>query len=324
MSPSHVAALLGAALWAAPSFAGPPQLSLPIDCTLGQTCVIEDYPDNDPGPGQRDYTCGLKTRDGHRGTDILLPSFDDMQRGVSVLAAAPGRVAAKRDGMADVPVTNATRETIRGRECGNAVRIDHGDGWQTLYCHMKKGSLRVRKGQAVSAGDPLGLVGLSGLTNVPHVHLTVLKDGNVVDPFLPDATAKCGTAPGKGLWASAPAYTPTGLFTAAFSNGVPEFEDVQSGAARVTQTTPDQPLVLYGHAFHAEPGDTLTLTASGPEGEIFTETIPLDDPQKQLFRAFGRRSPDGGWPPGAYRGYVTLKRGDTLIAVRHADITVSP
>lgn len=322
MSPSQFAALIGAALVAAPCFAGPPQLSLPIDCELGKTCVIEDYPDNDPGPGQRDYTCGLKSRDGHRGTDILLPSFEAMDRGVNVLAAAPGRVAALRDGMADIAVTDETRETIRGRECGNAVRIDHGDGWQTLYCHMKKGSLIVRKGQAVSAGDPLGLVGLSGLTNVPHVHLTVLKDGDVIDPFLPDANAECGDTNGNGLWKSAPAYTRSGLFTAGFSTGVPPFEDVKSGAARVTETTPDQPLALYGHVFHAEPGDTLTLTASGPEGKIFAETLTLDDPQAQLFRALGRRSPNGGWPLGAYRGYVTLKRGDTLIAVRHSDVTV--
>ena len=323
MSPSRFAALIGAALWAAPSFAEPPQLTLPIDCTLGQTCFIEDYVDADPGPGQQDYTCGLKSRDDHRGTDITLPSFDAMESGVAVLAAAPGRVAALRDGMADIAVTDDTRNTIRGRECGNAVRLDHGDGWQTLYCHMKNGSLTVREGQSVAAGDPLGLVGLSGLTNNPHIHLTVLKDGQITDPFRPDG-ARCGAAPDNGLWKTAPAYTPTGLFTAGFSTAVPSLEDVQTGAARVTQTTPDEPLVLYGHAFHAEPNDTLTLTASGPGGEVFARTVTLIDPQPQLFRAYGRRSPEDGWPAGRYRGYVTLKRGDTLIAARHADITVSP
>ncbi|MEQ8896772.1 MAG: M23 family metallopeptidase [Roseovarius sp.] len=322
MTPSRQAILLGAALWAAPSFAEPPKLSLPIDCDLGQTCFIEDYVDNDPGPGQRDYTCGLKSRDSHRGTDIALPSFDAMNSGVSVLAAAPGRVAALRDGMADTPVTDATRATIRGRECGNAVRLDHGDGWQTLYCHMKNGSLTVREGQRVAAGDPLGLVGLSGLTNNPHLHLTVLKDGEIIDPFRPEATAQCGTSQASSLWQTAPAYTATGLFTAGFATAVPTLEDVQTGAARVTTTPNDQALVLYGHVFHAEPGDTLTLSASGPDGEIFSHTVPLDTPQPQLFRAYGRRSPEGGWPPGDYRGYVTLTRGDTLIAARHADITV--
>ena len=47
---------------------------------------------------------------------------------------------------------------------GNAVVIDHGNKWVTLYAHLKKGSIRVRPGDIVKAGQTLGLVGLSGLT----------------------------------------------------------------------------------------------------------------------------------------------------------------
>ena len=311
----------GAALVATPCFAGPPVLEFPLECTLGETCFIDDYVDADPGEAQRDYTCGVKTRDGHRGTDFTLPHFDDMARGVDVLATAPGRVDALRDGMADVAVTADARAQIEGRECGNAVRVDHGDGWQTLYCHMKNGSIIVRKGQEVQPGDVLGQVGLSGLTNVPHLHLTVLKDGQVVDPFRPDAQG-CDTDPGDGLWRDAPDYDPAGLYTAGFSTAVPDFNAVASGSARVRETTPDTPLVLYGYVHLAEPGDELTLVANGPTGEIFRETQTLEDPQKRLFRALGRKSPAGGWPEGAYRGYVTLSRESRIIAVRHADIEV--
>ncbi|SEM96302.1 Peptidase family M23 [Roseovarius tolerans] len=300
------------------------RLALPLDCTLGQTCYIEDYVDTDPGPGQRDYMCGLNSRDDHRGTDFMLPSFEAMQTGVDVLAAAPGTVAATRDDMADTTVTAATREAIRGRECGNAVRVDHGDGWQTLYCHLKLGSIQVRKGEEVMTGDVLGEVGLSGLTNAPHVHLGVLKDGEIVDPFHPDNITQCGEATDGGLWQTPLAYTRAGLFTAGFSTAVPSFEAVQSGAARMGATAGDQPLVLYGHVFYAQPGDQLILTAHGPEGEVFRHEITLDAPKVQLFRAFGRKAPAAGWRAGAYRGYVRLIRGDTLIAARHADITVTP
>ena len=309
---------------AAPAAADPPLLSLPIDCTLGQTCYVEDYVDADPGPGQRDYTCGLKSRDDHRGTDIVLVSFEAMATGVDVLAAAPGTVAATRDGMDDIAVTDETRATIEGRECGNAVRIDHGGGWQTLYCHMARGSIAVQSGQQVAAGDVLGRVGLSGLTNVPHVHLGVLKDGAVIDPFNPENRDTCGVNAGNGLWQDAPDYDRAGLFTAGFSDGVPTLDDVKSGAARLRNATPDTPLVLYGHAFYAKPGDVLTLTASGPEGEVFAHAVTLDDPQAQLFRAYGRRAPQAGWPAGDYRGYVHLTREGRLIAVRHADITIAP
>jgi len=301
-----------------------PRLALPIDCTLGETCYIEDYVDTDPGPGQRDYMCGLKSREDHRGTDFMLPSFEAMLTGVDVLAAAPGTVAATRDGMADTPITTATREAIRGRECGNAVRVDHGDGWQTLYCHLKRGSIRVREGDSVTTGDLLGQVGLSGLTNAPHVHLGVLKDGEIVDPFHPDDVTQCGQQTDGGLWQDRPDCTRAGLFTAGFSTAVPAFDAVQSGAARVRDTTSGQPLVLYGHVFYAQPGDRLTLTAQGPEGEIFRHVLTLDDPKAQIFRAFGRKAPATGWPAGAYRGYVRLMRGAKLLAARHADITVTP
>ena len=309
---------------ALPATAQPPKLSLPLDCDIGRTCYIEDYVDTDPGPGQRDYTCGIKSRDDHRGIDFMLLSFDDMEAGVNVLAAASGTVAATRDGMADTPVTAETRDAIRGQECGNAVRVDHGDGWQTLYCHMKQGSLSVRQGDMVKAGDVLGQVGLSGLTNAPHVHLGVLRDGQIVDPFAPDARDTCGAPLDQSLWEITLPYDPAGLFTAGFSTAVPEFEAVRSGAARASTAQPDQPIVLYGHVFYAQPGDLLTLTAEGPQGEIFTHEITLDAPQAQLFRAFGRKAPEGGWEPGDYRGYVRLTRGETILAVRHADIPIAP
>jgi len=307
---------------AAPAAADPPALSLPIDCTLGQSCYIEDYVDARHGDGQRDYTCGLKSRDGHRGTDIVLLSFTDMARGVDVLAAAPGVVDATRDGMKDVPVSPETREAIRGRECGNAVRIDHGDGWHTLYCHLQKESLQVQNGTRVEAGDVLARVGMSGLTNVPHVHLGVLKDGKIVDPFNPEASDTCGAAQGDGLWQDAPDYHRAGLFTAGFSGDVPSFEAVKSGSARIKTARGGSNLVLYGHVFFAQPSDQLRFTISGPEGEVFRDEVTLDAPQAQLFRAMGRKAPAGGWPAGAYRGYVTLSREGRVLATRHADVEV--
>ncbi len=194
-------------LCAAPAGAEAPLLSLPIDCILGETCFIEDFVDADPGAGQTDYTCGLKSRDGHSGTDIALLDFGAMETGVAVLAAAPGTVDATRDGMADTPYTPEIATEMQGRECGNAVRIDHGNGTQTLYCHLRRGSITVRSGDVVEKGDPLALVGLSGQTNYPHVHLTVLQGGQIVDPFAPAAQGDCGETAGT-LWQDPPAYHP--------------------------------------------------------------------------------------------------------------------
>lgn len=311
-------------LSAAPIAAEVPFLTLPLDCTLGQDCFIEDYVDVDPSQAQHDYTCGLKSRNGHRGTDIALTTDAAMDRGTPVRAAAAGVVEAVRDGVADRPYSAAIAAEIKGKECGNAVRIGHPNGYQTLYCHLKRGSLRVRQGDQVTTGTQLGDVGMSGQSNFPHVHITVLKDGATIDPFAPQGpagVAACGTSDST-LWLDPPEYHRAGLFTASFTTSMPRLPHVQSGAARRDTARPDHDLILYGFAFFTQTGDELNLSATGPTGEIFEQIIPIDRGQDQLFRAFGRRAPDGGWPAGAYRGSVTLSRDGTVIALRQASIVV--
>ncbi len=319
----RASALILAVSAAGPLAAETPFLDWPLDCIPGQTCFIEDYVDADPGPGQSDYTCGLKSRDGHRGTDIALLNFAAMEAGVDVLAAADGVVAALRDGVPDRAVTPQNRAEIAGRECGNAVRLLHANGDQTLYCHLKRGSLRITRGQAVSAGQPIAQVGLSGLTNNPHLHISVLRDSAEIDPFAPTAKGTCGASDGQTLWKNPVPYNPTGLYTAGFATDVPAFDAVKSGAARATTATPSDALVVYGYAFHAEQGDVMHLSAYGPNGDtLFDHSALIKDGKDRLFRAYGRRAPAEGWPKGAYRGYVRLMRGDTVLAIRHADINV--
>ncbi|WP_417564143.1 M23 family metallopeptidase [Microbacterium sp.] len=65
---------------------------------------------------------------------------------------------------------------------GNAVRIDHGHGVVTLYGHMQWSSLRVRVGQQVATGTPLGAEGNTGRSFGCHLHFEVRKSGTPVDP----------------------------------------------------------------------------------------------------------------------------------------------
>ena len=294
-------------------------LGMPLDCVLGETCVIEDYPDIDPSDATADYRCGLKSRNGHSGTDFALLNFDQMTQGVRVIAAADGRVQAIRNTLPDQPYVPGTN--LNGQECGNAVRIDHGNGYQSVYCHMKLGSVRVTPGQRVLKGQLLGEVGLSGLTNYPHLHLTITQGGDVVDPFAPSQTNAC-SEPLETLWITTPPYTDAGLATVGVSDAVPELQAVQSGAARRATLSSNDSLVLYAHAFHGNKHDRIEFEMSGPEGIVFEHTARLNEDQVQLMRAYGRRAPSQGWPTGAYRGYTRLIRGDTILAVRHADVIV--
>ncbi len=68
-----------------------------------------------------------------------------------------------------------------GNGYGNHVVINHGDGYSTLYAHQS--ALNVYEGQIVSQGDVIGYVGSTGNSNGPHLHFTVFKNGETINPM---------------------------------------------------------------------------------------------------------------------------------------------
>jgi hypothetical protein len=298
-------------------------LDLPVDCTIGETCFVQNYVDHDPGPGATDFLCGPLSYDGHKGTDIGLPSLNVMQAGVDVIAAAPGIVIGIRDGMPDIAHGTAGAPELDGRDCGNGVLVDHGAGWQTQYCHMKEGSLRTHKGQTVAAGDILGQVGLSGRTEFPHLHLTVRKDGETVDPFRPDARDSCGDPASDTLWSEPVTYRAGGFIDAGFWPDLPDYESIKAGTASAATMAPDAgALVLWGYLFGGRAGDTILLEITGPEGQVLKQAEDLTRTQAQLFRAAGKRRA-APWPTGRYSGTVTLMRDGAPLDSMTRTVTVA-
>ena len=64
--------------------------------------------------------------------------------------------------------------------CGIAVKLDHGGGLSTRYCHMSR--MAVRSGQAVRRGQVIGYVGSTGLSTGPHLHYEMYRNGRAVNP----------------------------------------------------------------------------------------------------------------------------------------------
>ncbi len=294
-----------------------PVLDLPIDCTLGDDCFLLNHVDSDPGAGAEDFTCGPLSYDGHKGTDFALTSFAAMRDGVTVLAAAPGVVRGLRDGMPDLGLDGTPAEELAGRDCGNGVLIDHGDGWETQYCHLREGSVAVREGEEVAAGAPLGLVGFSGRTEFPHVHLAVRKDGAVIDPFDGDGVRLCGSddGPGDDLWADPLAYVPGGIVSAGIFEGVPDYGDVKDGTAHRDSLPGAAPALVGWALVHgARGGDRVEIVLTAPDGSVYPRSAAtLEKAQALAMRAAGRKRPPGGWATGRWRVETTLIRDGAVL-----------
>ncbi|WP_245815122.1 M23 family metallopeptidase [Shimia gijangensis] len=292
---------------------------------MGETCYIQNYVDADPSADWLDFACGKLTYEGHKGTDFTLYTLKDMQNGVNVLAASGGIVTGVRDGMPDVAITKDTLDSVKGRECGNGVAIDHGEGWVTQYCHMKLGSIAVQKGQKVRTGDPLGRVGLSGKTQFPHLHISLRHKGQVVDPFTPaGADGTCKIVPEDTLWKNPPAYVAGGILRLGFDTKVPAFDEVKSGAAgTVTLSSSAPALVLYVHGFGSQAGDKIQFTMSGPNGFSLTHETAISKPKALYMQAAGKKRRTPTWAAGEYVGTVTIVRDDKIYDQSQLSLTVN-
>ena len=292
-----------------------PRLDLPLRCAMGTVCQIQNYFDHDPGPGFHDYNCGVLGYDGHKGTDFRLPNLAMMRQGVAVVAAAAGEVRAVRDGMPDVSIREAGQsEAIREKEAGNSVAIVHGGGWETQYSHLLRGSILVRPGQRVQAGQKIGLVGLSGNTEFPHVHLSVRFEGRAVDPFRgPDEPPGCGLGE-TPLWtdqalAQLP-YRGTGLLQAGFATGKPDLRQVEEGGYDLSRLSREAPaLVFWVELFGARKGDRESIRILDPDGAVLARKQEvIAGNRARRFSYSGRRRGRDQWPEGVYRASYRLQR----------------
>ena len=105
---------------------------------------------NDPFTGAKSF---------HSGIDLAAPI------GTPVKATLDGKIA----------------ETGFNRIFGNYVIISHDRGYQSLYGHLS--AIHAKRGQYVTQGTVVGAVGNTGYSTGPHLHLSIYKNGNLINPF---------------------------------------------------------------------------------------------------------------------------------------------
>lgn len=97
----------------------------------------------------------------HNGTDIWSPN-------------EPCWIEAPFDGT----VQEARKSTAAGGGFGNFVRILHkinGEYYTTTYAHMQDDSVKVKPGQKIEAGTPIGKMGSTGMSTGKHLHWELQK-----------------------------------------------------------------------------------------------------------------------------------------------------
>jgi murein DD-endopeptidase MepM/ murein hydrolase activator NlpD len=312
--------------WTDSAACAAPRFEQPISCVVGRDCFIQNYFDRDAGPGHADYHCGFLTYNGHTGTDFRVRDLVAMNRKVAVVAAAAGTILNTRDTEADINIRVRGKADLKGKDAGNGVVISHGDGWETQYSHLLRGSIRVHAGQQVEAGEVLGYVGLSGNTEFPHVDFTVRKDGKRLDPFAPGETA-CGSAVNP-LWSdkalTALQYVPTGVLIAGFAERLLSRDEAEAGldVAGSLPVTADR-IAFWIELFGVQKDDRLSIELSGPDKQKF----PLyrkDNPVNKavLYIAAGKQRGERPWKPGRYRASFRLQRGGKLLLEEQREIEV--
>jgi len=233
---------------------------------------ISNFVDQDPAfPGQLlDYNCGDRTYDtsggyNHLGVDFFTWPFgwykmDHDQ--VEIVAAAPGTILWKQDGNFD-------------RSCSfggtwNAVYVEHADGSVAWYGHMKKDSLTPKAvGTTVVAGERLGIVGSSGSSTGPHLHLEVHDALNaVIDPY----EGPCNSLNSTSWWKNQRPYYDSAVNALMTHSAPPVFpacpeQETLNARREFSATNPR----VYFAAYFRDQRDSQTVyyRVLRPNGELF-------------------------------------------------------
>ena len=108
---------------------------------------------------------------GHTGVDL---GWQTTQTD-GILAHSDGKVVFCQTGQKNNPGSSGNASY------GNCVKLDHGNGYYTLYAHLS--DVTVKLGQQVAKGQVIGHMGNTGNSYGPHLHFEVRKGAsNCIDP----------------------------------------------------------------------------------------------------------------------------------------------
>jgi murein DD-endopeptidase MepM/ murein hydrolase activator NlpD len=113
---------------------------------------------------------------GHRNHPFIQDGTVRYHNGVDIVSVYGTPIRPARDGMV---IFAGDRGGF-----GTTVMIQHDEGYTTLYGHLIHNSIRVKCGDWVTKSDIIGRVGSTGWSTGPHLHFTIMKHGQDLNPLL--------------------------------------------------------------------------------------------------------------------------------------------
>ena len=281
----------------------------PLTGSSGRNWMINNYVDLDASASTLDWkgkTGGLaRTYNGHQGMDVDVASFREMDgETMLVRAASPGVVDRLDDTQFD-----------RNTSCAgnwNFVRVKQANGFYIYYGHLKRGSVVVHVGDSVVAGQKLGIVGSSGCSSAPHLHLEVQNCSQVaVEPN------------NLGMWVSPPAYdAPSDVMDVMLrKDQFVSADQIKDPIANPTLYKPGETLGI-GLSLAGRGGDNVTLSLTAPDATVDSWSWTLPGVAR-----YGHWYPSWWKPVGSTVGTWTLRVyvNNSLRQVRYYGVsTVDP
>lgn len=285
----------------------PVELGFPVFCNPGEDCWIINYPDLAPYGKIKDYKNGKITYDSNKGTSIAVRTVMDIKKGIPVISAADGEVISVRNDFED---NYLLKDSVKGEPqtfCGNSIVIKHNNNWKTIYCHLKKDSIKVNAGDFARKATQIAEIGLSGKTRFPHLYFAVFHNDSYFDPFSGSELAeKEERQVYKPFWDSLVkenlTYKSIIITNIGVSTEKPELIDAKMGIYSDAKVFSDASAIfLWVYGFHFDKNDLIKISIKNPLQEVVLEDFKHPDSNKTEQLIFFKKPKDSDkWVIGLY------------------------